>query len=64
MVRGHSLTTVQIQIEQIVPWHEVPSELVSERGAAFLSKVDVYTLLAAEKVSTTTNRMLGREFQP
>ena len=41
-----SLTIARILVEQIVPRHGVPSELLSDRGAAFLSKLmeEVYLL--------------------
>ena len=42
-----SLTIARILVEQIVPRHRVPSELLSDRGAAFLFKLmkEVYMLL-------------------
>ena len=41
-----SLTIARILVEQIVPRHGVPSELLSDRGAVFLSKLmeEVYLL--------------------
>ena len=42
-----SLTITRILVEQIVPRHGVSSELLSDRGTAFLSKLmeEVYMLL-------------------
>ena len=46
-------TMAQVSVEQKVPLYGVPSELLSDRGAAFLSKLmeEVYLVLGVEKVT-------------
>ena len=50
-----SLTIAKLLVEHIIPQHGVPSQLLSDRGAAFLSKImfELYKLLGIKKVSTT-----------
>jgi len=50
-----SLTIAKLLVEHIVPRHGVPSQLLSDRGTAFLSKLmeEVYRLLGLKKVNTT-----------
>ena len=50
-----SITIARLLVEQIVPRHGVPVELLSDRGAAFLSKLmeEVYSLLGIRKTNTT-----------
>jgi len=50
-----SLTIARLLVEHIVPRHGVPSQLLSDRGTAFLSKLmeEVYRLLGLKKVNTT-----------
>lgn len=50
-----TLTIAKLLVEEIIPRHGVPKELLSDRGSAFLSKVmcEVYNLLGIHKVSTT-----------
>ena len=49
-----SLTTVELLVEHVISRHGVPSELLSDRGTAFLSKLmlDVYRLMGIQKRST------------
>lgn len=51
----NSLTIARLLVEHIIPRHGIPRELLSDRGAAFLSKLmaDVYKLLGLKKVNTT-----------
>ena len=51
----NSLTIAKLLIEHIIPRHGVPSQLLSDRGPAFLSKImfELYNLLRIKKVSTT-----------
>ena len=48
-------TLAKLLVEEIVPRHGVPRELLSDRGAAFLSKVmcEVYDLLGIKKLNTS-----------
>ena len=50
-----SLTIARLLVEHIIPQHGVPSQLLSDRGATFLSKImfELYKLLGIKKVSTT-----------
>ena len=50
-----ALTIGKLLVERIIPTHGVPSQLLSDRGAAFLSKLmyELYKLLGIKKVSTT-----------
>ena len=50
-------TIARLLVEQVVSRHEVPTEVLSYRGAAFLSKLmaDVNHLLGIHKVNTTAN---------
>ena len=50
-----ALTIAKLLVEEIIPRHGVPKELLSDRGAAFLSNLlhEVYRLLGTHKVSTT-----------
>ena len=50
-----SLTIAKVLVERIIPTHGVPSQLLSDRGAAFLSKLmyELYNLLGIKKISTT-----------
>ena len=51
----NSLTIARLLVENIIPRYGIPMELLSDRGAAFLSKLmaDVYKLLGLKKVNTT-----------
>ena len=54
--RGESsLTIARLLVEHIIPQHGVSSQLLSDRGATFLSKImfELYKLLGIKKVSTT-----------
>ena len=44
-----TLTIAKLLVEEIIPKHGVPNEMLSNRGPAFLSKVmcDIYRLLGA-----------------
>lgn len=48
-------TIARLLVEQIVCRHGVPAELLSDRGAAFLSKLlnEVYQLMGMRKINTT-----------
>lgn len=50
-----ALTIARLLVENIISRHGVPKELLSDRGAAFLSKLlhEVYNLMGIHKVSTT-----------
>ena len=50
-----SPTIAKLLVEQVVSRHGVPSELLSDRGTAFLSKLmlDVYELMGIRKTNTT-----------
>ena len=50
-----SITVAQHFVEQIVSRHGVPSELLSDRGMTFLSKLmnEVYRLMGTHKANTT-----------
>ena len=50
-----SPTIAKLLVEQVVSQHGVPSELLSDRGTAFLSKLmlDVYELMGISKMNTT-----------
>ena len=50
-----ALTIAHLLVEEIVSRHGVPKELLSDRGAAFLSKLmnEIYLLMGIHKVSTT-----------
>ena len=50
-----ALTIAQLIMEHIIPWHGVPSHLLSDCGPAFLSGLihEVCELLAMHKVNTT-----------
>lgn len=49
-----ALTIAKLLVERIITSHGVPKELISDRGAAFLSNLiqEVYRLLGIHKVST------------
>ena len=51
-----SLTIAQLLVEHIIPHHDIPIELLSDRGAAFLSKLmeEIYSLLGVHRVVNTT----------
>ena len=48
-------TIAKTLVEKVIPRHKVPAKLLSERGAAFLSKLlaEVYHLMGIKKVNTT-----------
>lgn len=50
-----SPTIARLLVEEVIPRHGVPGELLSDRGASFLSKLmlDVYTLMGITKTNTT-----------
>ena len=50
-----TLTIAKLLVEQIIPWHGVPKELLSDHGPAFLLKVmcDVCCLLGVHKLNTS-----------
>ena len=50
-----SLTVAELLVEHVIPRHGVPSELLSDRGTAFLSQLmlDVYKLMGITKTNTT-----------
>ena len=50
-----SITIARLLVEHIVPRHGVPSEFLSDRGAAFSSKLmeELYLLLGVRKTNTT-----------
>ena len=50
-----SLTIARLLVERLVSRHGVPRELLSDRGAAFLSKLmhEVYNLMGIHKANTT-----------
>ena len=50
-----SLTVAELLVEHVIPRHGVPSELLSDRGTAFLSQLmlDVYKLMGVNKMNTT-----------
>ena len=50
-----SLTVAELLVEHVIPRHGVPSELLSDRGTAFLSQLilDVYKLMGINKTNTT-----------
>ena len=50
-----SVTIAKLLVEKIVSRHGVPSQLLSDRGAAFLSGLmqELYRLLGVHKVNTT-----------
>ena len=50
-----ALTIAKLLVEEIISRHGVPRELLSDRGAAFLSKLlhEIYSLMGIHKVSTT-----------
>ena len=50
-----SLTIAKLLVEHIMPQHGVLSQLLSDQGAAFLSKImfELYKLLGIKKISTT-----------
>ena len=50
-----ALTIAKLLVTEIISRHGVPRELLSDRGAAFLSKLlqEVYRLMGIHKVSTT-----------
>ena len=50
-----TLTIAKLLVEEIIPRHGVPKELLSDRGAAFLSKLmaEVYELTGIHKLNTT-----------
>ena len=50
-----ALTIAHLLVEEIISRHGVPKELLSDRGAAFLSKLmnEIYELMGIHKVSTT-----------
>ena len=50
-----ALTIAKLLVEEIISRHGVPRELLSDRGAAFLSKLlhEIYRLMGIHKTSTT-----------
>ena len=50
-----SLTIAQLLVDHVICQHGVPTNLLSDRGKAFLSNVmeDIYKLMGMHKVSTT-----------
>ena len=50
-----ALTIAKLLVEEIISRHGVPREILSDRGAAFLSKLlhEIYNLMGIHKVSTT-----------
>ena len=50
-----ALTIAHLLVEEIISRHGVPKELLSDRGAACLSKLlsEIYLLMGIHKVSTT-----------
>ena len=50
-----ALTIAHLLVEEIISQHGVPKELLSDHGAAFLSKLmhEIYLLMGIHKVSTT-----------
>jgi len=50
-----SLTIAELLIKKVICRHEVPAELLSDQGKAFLSKLmlDIYKLLGIHKANTT-----------
>ena len=50
-----SVTIAQLLVEHVISRHGVPSELLSDRGTAFLAKLmlDVYKLMGIRKSNTT-----------
>ena len=50
-----ALTIAKLFVEQIVCRHGVPAQLLSDRGAAFLSRLlmEICELLGVEKLNTT-----------
>ena len=50
-----SSTIAELLVEKVISRHGVPTELLSDRGKAFLSKlmIDVYKLLGIRKANTT-----------
>ena len=50
-----ALTIARLLVSEIISHHGVPRELLSDRGAAFLSKLlhELYRLMGIHKVSTT-----------
>ena len=62
-----SPTIARLLVEEVITRHRVPSELLSDRGALFLSKLmeDVYKLMGITKTNTTayhpqTDRLVER----
>ena len=49
-----ALTIAKLLVEEIVPRHGVPRELLSDRGSNFLSKLmyEIYRLLGVKKINT------------
>ena len=49
------VTIAELLVEHIISKHGVPSELLSDRGTAFLSKLmsDVYKIMGIRKTNTT-----------
>ena len=63
-----ALTIAQLLVEQIVSRHGVSSELLLDRGPAFLSKLmkEICKLMGIQKTNTTAyhpDRWVGREVQ-
>ena len=50
-----AITIARLLVEQIIAWHGVPAEVLSDRGAVFLSKLmkEVNQLMGIHKVNTT-----------
>ena len=63
-----ALTIARLLVEQVVSRHGVPSQLLSDRGAAFLSNLlrELCTVMGMKKVNTvpSPNRWVGRALQP
>ena len=62
-----ALTISKLFVEEIVSWHGVPNQLLSDRGSSFLSKLflGVCSLMGAKKTNTTayhpqTDRLVER----
>ena len=58
-----ALTTAQLLVEHVISHHGVPAQLLSHRGAAFISKVnkELCELMAIQKVNTplTTHKLMA-----
>ena len=52
-----ALTIAELFVKEIICHHGVPGQLLSDRGAAFLSKLlkEICKLLGVKKINTTAN---------